>query len=379
MPAYRIALRIDARIHYWRQVAVGISEWLQDERPGWELHCHSPAGDLSTRERIAAWKGDGVIIGVGLDAAWEFSAWAAKGLPLIDVSAHSFPEPATLRVDSDQALIGALAARQLLACGCRSFLFAGLHPNRGWAFSQGREAGFRAEVDERHGASPVACDGFDDGQLDRNLRSLPRPLGVFACSDAIAVRAMQRCAESRIAVPHEVAVVGVDDDPTLCALSCPPIASVAPDARRIGMVAAAWMARLLAGEQASQQPILVPPMRLVVRGSAPGGQLDPLVAKALEFIAANCRQPLQGWQVAKALGVNLRTLQRHLADECGRGLLACIQEARLDALERLLRESDAGLEELAGRAGFSSYRQMAIRFHARHHLSAGAWRRRQRG
>jgi len=55
------------------------------------------------------------------------------------------------------------------------------------------------------------------------LRKQPCPLGLFACNDVRAQQVLNACASSNIAVPEEIAVIGVDNDEVLCELSTPPL------------------------------------------------------------------------------------------------------------------------------------------------------------
>jgi len=51
------------------------------------------------------------------------------------------------------------------------------------------------------------------------------------------------------AVPEEIAVIGVDNDPLLCSLTTPPLTSVIPNTHRTGYEAARLLDRLMSGER----------------------------------------------------------------------------------------------------------------------------------
>ena len=48
------------------------------------------------------------------------------------------------------------------------------------------------------------------------LRSLPKPVGLMAVTDNRGHQVLNVCGEHAIAVPDEVAVIGVDNDEMLC-------------------------------------------------------------------------------------------------------------------------------------------------------------------
>src|SRR5438477_512426 len=71
----------------------------------------------------------------------------------------------------------------------------------------------------------------EHARLVRWVAALPRPVGILACYDIKAQQLLAACRAAGVAVPEEVAVLGVDNDPVLCELCDPPLSSVIPDAR----------------------------------------------------------------------------------------------------------------------------------------------------
>ena len=77
------------------------------------------------------------------------------------------------------------------------------------------------------------------------IKSLPKPVGVMAATDDRAHHVLNVCGEYGIAVPDEVAVIGVDNDEMLCDLCDPRLSSVALNPLRVGYEAAALLARMM--------------------------------------------------------------------------------------------------------------------------------------
>ena len=69
------------------------------------------------------------------------------------------------------------------------------------------------------------------------IASRPKPLGLMACNDFRGVQ-LRPCRAANVAVPEEVAVIGVDNETLACELAHPSLSSVIPDCRRIGYEAA---------------------------------------------------------------------------------------------------------------------------------------------
>jgi LacI family transcriptional regulator len=77
--------------------------------------------------------------------------------------------------------------------------------------------------------------------------------------------------------------------------------------------------------------ILLPPTGLVVRESTDFFAVDdPIIAAALELIAANSHQPINAKDVAHAANTGLRTLQREFSEYLGRPIKEEIQRVRVE-------------------------------------------------
>src|SRR5262249_25488052 len=106
-----------------------------------------------------------------------------------------------------------------------------------------------------------------EGEVDgaaRWIKKLPKPLGVLAGNDPRGIQLLDACRRTGVAVPEEVAVVGVDNDELVCELAYPPLSSVIPDAFRIGYEAAALLKGLMEGEPAPSAMRTVPPQGLAI-------------------------------------------------------------------------------------------------------------------
>ncbi len=121
--------------------------------------------------------------------------------------------------------------------------------------------------------------------LAKWLRGLPRPIGIFACYDIQAQKVLEVCRELGIAVPEEIAVLGVDNDQLLCELADPPLSSVICNTQRTGFEAAALLDRMMNGEQIDSAPVLVAPLGIQTRHSTDILAIDdPDIVVALRFI-----------------------------------------------------------------------------------------------
>ena len=67
----------------------------------------------------------------------------------------------------------------------------------------------------------------------------------MATHDFRAWAAIESCRRLGIAVPYEVAVVGVDDNPVICNSCNPPLTSVRPNSHQVGYRAAELLHHLM--------------------------------------------------------------------------------------------------------------------------------------
>ena len=153
----------------------------------------------------------------------------------------------------------------------------------------------------------------------------------MACTDQLAFWLLDACRRAGVAVPEEVAVVGVENDETLCTLASPQLSSVAFEGEQMGYEAAALLDRMMAGEAKPSEPILVAPKGLVVRQSSDIMAIDdPQVAAAVRYIREHACHGINVADVVKHAGISRTLLERrmrpgHRADARGGDHPAAVQ------------------------------------------------------
>ena len=85
---------------------------------------------------------------------------------------------------------------------------------------------------------------------------------------------------------------------------------------------------------------------------------EPHVAKAIEFIWSNSHRPLSIGDVAQAIGLVARTLERRFAACHERGIREEIEWSRYSRARRMLQESNLPIKEIAYSCGFGDPRRM---------------------
>ncbi len=380
----KIALLIEWSRVFGRGVLRGIAGYVKAHGT-WRIYqterrlCDAAPGWLKD------WSGDGIIARIEND---ELSRQIRRmGLPVVDLFEHSRSEgfPGVL---TNNRAVARLAAEHLIERGLDYFAYCGLpgvfsSETRSASFVEYvNQAGFEVQVYE----SPRQADTtFISTSEDHELRyeeavaawvaSLPKPVGLMACNDLRAHQILLACSDRGIAVPEEVAVIGVDDDELICELCHPPLSSVRQDPERVGYEAAALLDRLLDGEVPPTEPILVEPLGVVDRQSTDVVAVgDADVAAAVHFIRVSACDGIQVDDVLRHVQISRSTLERRFARLLGRSPKAEILRVRLDRVKHLLSMTDYPLARIAQLTGFAYVESMCYRFKCTFGQTAGQYR-----
>src|SRR5216683_1148545 len=223
-PSKQIALLIETSNAYARGLLRGIMAYVR-EHESWAFRLTEHGRGEGGRNELAGWKGHGAI--ARIENKQIATALHHFKRPIVDVSAARLL-PNLPWVETDDVAIARAAADHLLARGIRNLGYCG---DDRFNWSRWRREAFHRYLTE----AGVACsDGPSRGMtgLAEWVRALPKPAGVFACYDIRGREVLDACRLAEVEVPHQVAVIGVDDDELLCELSDPPLSSVIPDTRR---------------------------------------------------------------------------------------------------------------------------------------------------
>ena len=216
---------------------------------------------------------------------------------LVDSPPDAPLPPLVARVDMDLAAIARAAADHFQSrADFRSAGYVECQFDHGWSRHRGDAvvAEFKRRGIETHRflhygrPSDSANPGPDFEGLARWLRDLPKPAAVVAANDATADEVIRLCKATDIAVPRDVAVLGMDDNPVFCQHSEPNISSVHFDGHAAGQNAARALAALMDGAPVPDRATLRYGATVAKRGStAATPSIGEVVQKALDFIDAN--------------------------------------------------------------------------------------------
>jgi LacI family transcriptional regulator len=212
-------------------------------------------------------------------------------------------------------------------------------------------------------------------QLVRWVAELPKPVGIMACTDQLGFWLLDACVRAGVSVPEQAAVVGVEDDESLCMMSAPPLSSVRFNAVKVGYEAASLLDRMMRGETVASEPKLIEPLGIVTRASSDIVAIeDPVVAQAVRFIRQHACDHITVEDVLDEVPVSRSILERRMRAAIGRAPKAEILRAQLNRVKELLRDTDLSLAAVADRTGFTHPQYMSQIFKCKTGQTPGQYR-----
>jgi len=210
---------------------------------------------------------DGLIIASShMPQRREWNILKGLNVPVVLIDRQVAPAPF---VGADNEQIGFIAGQHLIQQGYRNVahlsrrnVATGLGRYRGLVRAL-HEAGLRIRKDlvlEVQGQS----GGYEGTR--KLLQFSPRPDAIFAASDPIAVGAMLAIEEAGLRIPTDVGIIGVGNVQYAEHLRHP-LSTVDQRSRDAGCAAASMLLRIIEGQPASRDPVLLEPV-LIVRDSS---------------------------------------------------------------------------------------------------------------
>jgi LacI family transcriptional regulator len=183
----------------------------------------------------------------------------------------------------------------------------------------------------------------------------------MSCNDYCGQNIIEACKDAGIHIPEEIAVLGSDDDYIVCDFTNPKLSSISYDTEKAGYEAAKLLDKLMKGEQKmTGQQIIIHPVRVVTRQSTDILAVeDEKVAEAIRFINQHCNEPIQVGEVADAVAVLRRSLERRFKVALNRTIHDEIRRVHIDKVVEMLLETNLSVLAIA----------MSLGYHGTTHIS----------
>lgn len=278
--------------------------------------------------------------------------------------------------------VGRSAAQNLMAQGLfRSYGFVADLQGQVWGKLRGN--GFMDEI-RKCGLTvhryTTRGKGYDLPNLAHWLARLPKPCGVFAAFDDRAIQIVEACREAKLAIPDDVAIIGVDNDEMLCTNTTPTLTSVQPDHDAMGYLAAERLAAMMGGRTlTAPERHLIGVKEIVVRESTSAvSNAGRLVQRALAFIRSHATEAIKPRDVAAYLKVSRSLADLRFRELQGESIGETILHHRLEEVRRRLVASNDKAENIADQCHFAKFCRLSESFRKEYGCTMGEYRKTHR-
>ncbi|MDT3356214.1 MAG: DNA-binding transcriptional regulator [Bacteroidota bacterium] len=297
------------------------------------------------------WKAD-IVIGQ-FEPDEDVSLFSSKGIVVL-AQDYKMRFRNCPNITADYLKTGRMAADYYLEKGFRYFAFFG-YKDACWSYE--RYLGFRHRVEEAgYGESFYLYDTqnidnlwfFESEKIADWLKSLPKPIAIFACDDNQAALLLEAANASGVEVPMDVSVLGVDNDEVLCNLTNPSLSSIKVDIVNGGYMAASQAIEMINDRKFTGPDIIMQPVGVVSRDSTSlFATTDTLVIKALDFIKTNASKHINVTDVLKVVPLSRRLLEIRFKNVTGMTIYSYITLLRINMFAKMLVATKDTVNEIA--------------------------------
>src|SRR3990172_1234992 len=359
----RVVLLLESSREFGRQLIIGIAHYARLNGP-WSFY-KEPTDLKSSIPHLTNWKPDGIIM---RDSLITKELLKLKIPTILAIHNSSYPKNLPV-IKTDSSSIAKLASEHLIEKGLKNFAFCGFN-NYDWSkerrFYFNRfisEAGYKTHnyiLPKR-----IKKNDWENEQqhVSNWIKTLPKPVGIFACNDDRGQHILEVCKLIDLKVPEDVAVVGVDNDPMICEIGDPPLTSIALNVESAGYEAAKLLDGLIEKKKISKRQILVSPSHIVQRQSSNILAVDNAeVALAIRYIRNNAKNKILVKDVVKTTGISRRALERRFRKTIHRSIYDEIKLVRIEWISKLLIESDLSISKITSLFNFTDVEHISRYF-----------------
>jgi LacI family transcriptional regulator len=367
---HKIILLIDFSEEYSKSLLRGITKYSKEHAP-W-VFCRMPTFYRETIgiEGIVKWAkewGAKGIIGQLYNNS-DIKQITDAGIALI---AEDFKERFSdiPNITGGYYETGRLGAEYFLKKGFKNFAFYGF---KNIVWSRERASGFEERVKlngycveyfEHKKSRSRELWYYKPSSLSHWLNALPKPVALMTCDDNQGQHVTEACKQAGIRIPEEVAVLGVDNDETICNLSDPPLSSIVLDTEKAGYEAARLLDDLINNKTQDIHNIIVEPTQVITRQSTDiYAANDKYIAKALKYIHQNIENNIQVNHVLKQIPLSRRALEKRFQQITGFPVYKYIYTLRIEKFAAKLLETDKTIFEISLETGFSDSKNISRQF-----------------
>ena len=367
----------------WRRRLAGIYSIAGNER--WHVEAVD-VGELEdgVKPILEYWAPDGAIVegGVFRHRGCQPSAFSGVTAVYCDADISKIGE-AHFGIKQNSEEITLKAINELLVRDFANYAFVHYRTLREWTterehvFLREMNAnGKNAHVFHSWEKSKGANSAMLGSQLVEFIASLPKPCGILAANDEMAVHVLRAAQKAGVPVPEEITVMGIDNDELVCNNTIPSLSSVSPAFVRSGRMAAGLLLKRFRHPDA--KPVVLSfgadpiERRLSTRKTA---RTDMRVMQAVEYIRLNACKGISAKNVIKTMGFTARTAENRFREITGHSIRDEIISARVAKAKKLLANPYIAVNSIYAQCGYGDERSLRWVFTKATGMSPAAWRK----
>jgi LacI family transcriptional regulator len=383
MKTPRIAILVDTATGWGRRMVRGVLDYAVQYGP-WDIFIE-PKGQneaFTVPQKVDV---DGIIARVSTPTmAAELES---SRLPMVNVSGLQMKECHFPRVTSDWEAAAELAVQHFRERGLQHFAYIGpvhiphVRQHKQFFEEALSKAGMECRVFQP-GIKPSSPPSWppSEEQLIPWFFNDTATTEIYTWGFQIGRDIISACRKAEIPVPHDAAVLGGDYDELLSDASHPALSGVLVPAQKIGYQAAATLHRMMKGEPAPKNPVLIRPEEIEERLSTDMLAVDdPQTLQALTYLRAHACEGIQVEDILKEVPMGRRALERRFRNVLGRSPAQEMRRIRINQARRLLSRTNLPMQDIAEACGYASYNYLGPIFKKETGLSPARYRNLTRG
>ena len=264
---------------------------------------------------------------------------------------------------------GQMVADFYLRKGYKNFAYYGY---KDVVWSNERYEGFKQRIEEKgpgyqfyeyQNQSLESLWYYQSEPLINWLKSLPFGTAIMCCDDRQGNKILELARTLNLKVPEDIAVVGVDNDETICNLSDPPLSSVGLNIEKAGHEVALLIDYLVHHPGAEYKDIVIEPELIINRLSSDiFSTTDRAILKALTFIHHNLNKHITVEDIVKIAPLSRRMLEIRFKNVTGKSIHEYIFDLRMERFVQLLLNTDDPIADISMEVGFTDPKNLARQF-----------------
>lgn len=356
------------------------------ENPKWDIRViNASSFDFNNecRHVLADWLPDGIIYSDPSICKKLLSKLSRRPF-LAEIDYHIPNLNPEVRISIDDEGIAYLAAELLVKRGFRHLGYFGTGFMRERHHSEARERGIRAMAKKASTSFSVFTPlmpgkgrSYDINSAAQWLNTLPKPCGILAYADEEAQTLYEACLLTKVDIPRQVGVIGIDNELDICENLMPTLTSILPAFERSGSLASELLTTSLASSKRFYRSYGI--SKLIERASSQDVTGAGRIATAVnEIIRLEATRPLSIGDIAKRLNISERLMEIHFKSVTGSTISDELHRLRLHNICMDLSGSSRSITEIVCANGYKTINAAQRIFKRKMGVSMRTWREKNR-